>query len=170
MIPFLKALSWSTCTEFPLDRQSTRNAMLGLQGSSGRHFIGRGQQSSNRVSVISSRTMHQSTTPYLSQTIWPRWASRQLLILPIVQTLLPVTSGFSLHSWKNSEAVNMRQLWRWKRLWHVHTRGLPWDLPEVVGTVQQVYCSRRKLLRREIEFHVCHINKRSHTKKVGNLI
>ena len=35
--------------------------------------------------------MHQSTTPSLSQTIWPRWASRQLVSLPTVQTLLPVT-------------------------------------------------------------------------------
>ena len=39
--------------------------------------------------------MHQSTTPSLSQTIWPRWASRQFLTLPIVQTLLPVTSLFA---------------------------------------------------------------------------
>ena len=35
--------------------------------------------------------MHQSTTPFLSQIIWPRWASRQFLTLPIVQTFLPVT-------------------------------------------------------------------------------
>ena len=35
--------------------------------------------------------MHQSTTPSLSQTIWPRWASRLFPTLPIVQTLLPVT-------------------------------------------------------------------------------
>ena len=35
--------------------------------------------------------MHQSPTPSLSQTIWPRWVSRQFLSLPIVQTLLPVT-------------------------------------------------------------------------------
>ena len=35
--------------------------------------------------------MHQSTTPSLSQTIWPRWASRQFInTLPIIQTLLPV--------------------------------------------------------------------------------
>ena len=39
--------------------------------------------------------MHQSTTPSWSQTIWPRWASGQLLTLPIVQTLLPVTHGLS---------------------------------------------------------------------------
>ena len=36
-----------------------------------------GQHSSNRVSGISTRTMHQCTTPSLSHTIWPRWASRQ---------------------------------------------------------------------------------------------
>ena len=32
--------------------------------------------------------------------------------------------------------------------WHAHTRGHPWSLPDVVGTVQQVHCSRRRLLRR----------------------
>ena len=40
----------------------------------------------------------------------------------------------------------------------VHKRGLPWGLPEVVKTVQ-VHCSRRRLLRREQEFHMCTINK-----------
>ena len=35
--------------------------------------------------------MQQSTTKSLSQTIWTRWASRQFVTLPIVQTLLPVT-------------------------------------------------------------------------------
>ena len=73
----------------------------------------RHQHSSNRVSGISNRSMHQSSTPSLSQTIWPRWASRQFLSLPIFQTLLPVTFGYSL----SSEAVVMRQLRRWKRLW-----------------------------------------------------
>ena len=42
--------------------------------------------------------MHQSTTPSLSQTIWVRWASSQFLSLSIVQTLLPVTFGYSLRS------------------------------------------------------------------------
>ena len=86
--------------------------MLRFEGSSGRDSVGRGLRSSNWISSISSRTMHQSTTPSLSQTIWPRWASRQFLILPIVQTLLPVTFAYFLCS----EAV-MRQLRRWKRLW-----------------------------------------------------
>ena len=90
-----------------------RVTMLRIYGSSGRDSVGRGQHSSNRLSGISSRTIHQSTTPSLSQTIRPRWVSGQFLTLPIVQTLLPVTFGYSL----SSEAVVMRQLRRWKRLW-----------------------------------------------------
>ena len=85
-------------------RDRVRVTMLRFQGSSARDSYGRGQHSSHRVSGISTRTMHQSTTPSLSQTIWPRWASRQFLTLPIVQTLLPVTFGYSL----SSEAVVMR--------------------------------------------------------------
>ena len=38
-------------------------------------------------------------------------------------------------------------------------------LQEDVGTVQQVDCSQRRLLRRGLEFHVCTINKSAHTKK-----
>ena len=122
----------------------------GFKGVQGRDFVGRGWHSSNRVSGISTRTMHQSTTPSLSQTIWPRWASTQFVILPIVETLLPVTFAYSL----SSEAVVMRQLRRWKRLWRRSLiRGLPWGLPEVVGTVQ-VHCNRKRLLRRGLEFHM----------------
>ena len=138
--------------------------MLRFLGSSGRDSLGRGQQSSNRVNGIFTQTIHQSTTPSLSQTFWPRWASRQFLSLPIFQTLLPVTFAYSL----SLQAVVMWQL-RWKRLWrghwHPYTRVLPWGLREVVGTVQQVHCSRRRLLRRGLEFHVCIINKSAHTKK-----
>ena len=71
------------------------------------------EHSWNRVSGISTRTMHQSTTPSLSQTILPIWASRQFVTLPIVETLLPVTFAYSL----SSETVVMRQLRRWKSLW-----------------------------------------------------
>ena len=94
-------------------RVRVRVTMLRFSGSSGRDSVGRGQHSSNRVSGISSRTMHQSTTPSLSQTIWPRWASRQFLTVPIVQTFLPVTFADYL----SSVVVIMRQLRRWKRLW-----------------------------------------------------
>ena len=54
--------------------------------------------------------------------------------------------------------------------WHAHTRGLPWGLPEVVGMVQQVHCSRRRLLRRGLKFHGCTINESAHTKKAWKLI
>ena len=88
-----------------------RVTMLRICGNSARDSVRRGQHSLNRVSVISTRTMHQSSTPSLSQTIWPKWASRQFVT--IIQTLLPVTFGYSL----SSEAVVMRQIRRWKRLW-----------------------------------------------------
>ena len=54
-----------------------------------------------------------------------------------------------------------------KSHWHAHTSGLPLGLPEVVGTVQQVHCSQRRLLWRGLEFHVCTINKSAHTKKMS---
>ena len=54
--------------------------------------------------------------------------------------------------------------------WHTHTRVLSWSLLEVVGKVQQVDCSRRRLLRRWQKFHVCTINKSPHTKEVWKLI
>ena len=64
----------------------------------------------------------QYTSPQL-HPFWPRWASRQFVTLPIVQTLLLMTFGYSL----SSEAVVMKQLRRWKMLWrrsltHPHKR------------------------------------------------
>ena len=97
-------------TELIGQRVRVRVTMLRFQGGSGR-----GLHSSNKVSGISTRIIHQPTTPSLSQTIWPRWASEQFLSLPIVQTLLPVTFGYSL----SSEAVVMRQLRKLKRLWRI---------------------------------------------------
>ena len=55
----------------------------------------------------------QCTSPQLHACHRPRWESRQFVSLPIVQSLLPVTFGYSL----SSEAVVMKELRRWKRLW-----------------------------------------------------
>ena len=52
--------------------QMVRVTMFMFSGNSGRDSAGRGQHSSNWVCGISTRTIHQSTTPSLSQTIWPR--------------------------------------------------------------------------------------------------
>ena len=150
--------------------QRVRVTMLRLLcWGSGRDSVGRGQHCSNRVSGISTRTMHQSTTPSLSLTIWPRWASRQFLTLPIVQTFLlwllvfPYAQRLSLWDKRRDERGCD------EGHWHAHTRGLPWGLPEVVGTVQQVHCSQRRLRWRGLDSHVCTINKSAHTKKSGNL-
>ena len=39
-------------------------------------------------------------------------------------------------------------------------------LQKLFVTVQQVHCSRRRLLPRGLDFHMCTINKGAHTKKV----
>ena len=67
---FLTALAWSTCTGQTVNKEYY--IFKGVQEDS----VRRGQHSLNRVSGISTRIIHQSTTPSLSQSIWPRWASR----------------------------------------------------------------------------------------------
>ena len=79
----------------------------------GRESVRNDERCGRSKEVNTPELIGQSTTPSLSQTIWPRWASRHFLTFPIVQTLLPVTFGHSLCR----EAVVMRQLNRWKRLW-----------------------------------------------------
>ena len=143
----------------------------GFKESSGRDSVGRDQHSSNWVSGISTRIMIQSPTlDCLSQTIWPRWTSRQFCTLPIVQTLLPVTFAYSL----SSEAVFMRQLRGWKRQWREsltrpHKRASIGPSRSCWNSTK-LHCSRRRLFRRGLEFDVCTINKRAHTKNVWKLI
>ena len=90
------------------------------------------------------------------------------LTLPIVQTLLPVTFGYFLSSRKNSEAVVMRQLRRWKRLWR---RWLTRSHKRIsLGPARSCWNGTSalqpgRLLRRVVEFHVCTINKSAHSKK-----
>ena len=66
------------------------------------------------------------------------------------QSLLPVTFRYSL----SLQAVVMRQLRRWKRLWQMSLtrsqKGLPCALLEGVRTVQ--HCIRKRLLRRGLNF------------------
>ena len=72
------------------------------------------------------------------------------------------------------EAVIMRQLRIWKRLWRrwltCSRKSTSMDLSEVVGTVQQAHCSRKRLLWRGLQFHVRTINKSVHMEKVWKLI
>ena len=69
--------SWIYCSDPENKDRVPSGSMLSLPDprrpdSSGRESVGRGQHSSNRVSGISTRTMHQFITPSLSRTIWPR--------------------------------------------------------------------------------------------------
>ena len=70
-----------------------------------------------------------------------------------------------------AQAVVMRQLRRWKRLWwRSFARSHKMTSMGPSRMVQQVYCNRRRLLRRRLEFDVCTINKSANTKKVWKLI
>ena len=111
----------------------------------------------------------QSKTPSLSQTIWPRLASRQFLTLSIVDTLLPVTFGYSpkLSGCRYETTEEMKEAVT-KVIDTLTQEDFHVGLPKVVGTVQ-VHCSRRRLLRGVLEFHEGIINKSAHTKKSGNL-
>ena len=100
------------------------------------------------------RVGHQdSSSDSLESRPWSLW----LLFIPQTQRL-------SLwDNWGDERACD-------EGLWHAHTKGLPSGLAEVVGTVQQVHCSRRRLLRSGQDIHVCTLNKSAHTKKVWKLI
>ncbi len=54
-------------------------------------------------------------TGALSQTIRPKWASRQFLTLPIVQTLVPVTFGYSLSSQEDFHRAFQKLLERYNK-------------------------------------------------------
>ena len=91
-----------------------------------------------------------------------------MLTLPIVHTLLPVTFGYFL----SSEAVIMRQLRRWKRLWrrsltcsHKRTSMGP---SRICWNSTTSGLQPEEIVRRGLDFHVCTINKSAHTKNSGN--
>ena len=84
----------------------------------------------------------------------------------VCQTWEP-SQNFELHHFIESTGVAYSDSISHNR---VQLLSIPWGLPEVVGTVQQVHCSRRRLFRRDLEFHVCTINKSAYTKKVLKLM
>ena len=107
----------------------------------------------------------QCTSPQLHPGHRPRWASGLFLTLPIVETLLPVTFGYS----PSSEAVVMRQLRRWKRLWR---RSLTCSHRRTsMGPSRSCWNSTTSALQLEeitskgTRFHLCMINKSAHIKK-----
>ena len=115
--------------------------------------------------------MHQSTTPSLSQTIWPRWASRQFLSLPIVQTLFPVTFGYSLSSPSGGRYETIEEIK--EAVTKVIDTLTQEDFHGAFEKLLERYkciAAMGRLLRRGLEFHECTINKSTHTKKVWKLI
>ena len=73
----------------------------------------------NRPALFKSGQRHfrQDDAPDHNSILVTDYLIKMGISPPIIQTLLPVTFGYSLSSRKNKEAVVMRQLRRWKRLW-----------------------------------------------------
>ena len=116
-----------------------------------------------------TRTMHQFTTPSLSETFWARWASRQFLILPIVQTLLPVNFGYPwaqrLFLWDN---------WGDERgcdegHWHAHTRGLLWAFQKLLEQYNKCIAAGGDYIEGDLSFMCVLSIKVPIRKKPGNL-
>ena len=107
----------------------------------------------------------QCTSTQLHPCHRPRWASTQFVTVPIVQTLLPLTFGYSL----SSEAVVMRQLRRWKRLWRrLLTR---WHKRTSMGPSRSCWNATTSALQpeevtsKETSVLCVYINKSADTKK-----
>ena len=93
--------------------------------------------------LVTDHDGHQDSS---SASLQSRPCSLWLLLIPYAQRL-------SLwDNWGDERGCDVGH-------WPAHSRGLLWGLPEIVGTVQQVHCSQRRLLQRGLEFHVCTINK-----------
>ena len=114
--------------------------------------------------------MHQSSTPSLSQTILTKMGIKTVPQPPYSPDLAPCDFCLfpKLRGCRYETIEEMKEAVT--KVIDTHTRGLSWGLPEVVGIVQQVHCSPRRLLRRGLECYVCTINKSAHTKKVCKLI
>ena len=74
--------------------------------------------------------------------------------LPIVQTLVPVTFDYSL----STEAVVMRRLRWWKRLWRRSLTRSPQE--NFHWAFQRLLERYNKCIAAGLEFHVCTINKK----------
>ena len=162
----MRALAWSTCTRLPMGKTVNKVYYVEVLREF-RKILRR-----KKPALFKSGQWHfhqDNATVHISILVTDYLTKIGIKTVPH-PPYSPVTFGYSL----SSKAVIMRQLRRWKRLWRRsltrYTRGLPWGLPEVVGTVQQVHCSRRRLHWRWLEFHVCAINKSAHTKKVWKLL
>ena len=104
-----------------------------------------GQYSSPQLHSCHRLFDHDGHQDSSSASLKSRPCSLWLLLIPRTQRLM------LWENWGDERGCD-------KGHWHAHTRGLPWGIPEVVGTVQ-VHCSRRRLLRRGLEFYVCTINR-----------
>ena len=114
----------------------------------------------------------QCTSPQLHpyHRLFDQDGRLDFLTVPIVQTLLPVTFVYSL----SSEAIVMRQLRRWKRLWRRSLTRSPkrTSMGPSRSCCNGTTCALQpeEITWKGTRVFVCTINKSGHTKKVWKLI
>ena len=161
---FLTALAWSTCSGFPLDRQSTRNTMLTFYGSSGRDSVRRGQWHFHQDNA----PVHNSilVTDYLSK-MGIKTVPQPLYspdFAPCDFWLFPKLRGCRYETIEEMRATVTKVVDTLSQV------DFHWAFEMLLEKFQQVHCNRGRLLQRGIEFHVCIISKSAHSKKVWKLI
>ena len=110
--------------------------------------------------------MHQSTTPSLTQTIGPRWASKQFLSLPTVPDLGPcdfwlfpkLKGGRYETSEEMKEAVT-------KVIDTLTREDFHGAFQELLERSNNCIAAGEDYFEGGVVFHVCTTNKSAHTKK-----
>ena len=164
MIPLLTTLAWSTCTGFPLDRQLTKE-----------YYVEVLREFRKRLTLckLGQWHFHQDNAPVYNSILVTDYLTKMGIktiphppyspdVCPCDFWLFPKLRSCRYERIEMKEAMT--------KVIDTLTRELPWGLLEVVGTVQEVHRSRRRLLGRGLEFHACAINISAHTKKVWKLI
>ena len=159
-----KLISWVS-EWFPTKQHLSSHLKVEVLREFRKRFCRRGQHSSNRLSGI-------STSPQLHpcHRLFDQDGHQDSSSHSYSPDLAPCDFWLFL----SSQAVVIRQLRRWKRLWRRSLTTLTQE--DFHGAFQKLLeqCNKciaaERLLWRELEFHVYTINKSAHTKKVWKLI
>ena len=161
----------SVGTGFPLDRQPTRKYYVEVL----REFRKRFRRKRPALYKSGQWHFHPDNAPVLNSILVTYYLTKMGIKTvpqpPDSPDLAPVTFGYSLSSRKNLEAVVYETIEEMKEAVTKVIDTLTQEdfngaFQKLLERYKQVHCSRRRLLRRGLEFHACTIYKSAHTKKV----
>ena len=134
---FLTALAWSTCTGFPLDRQSTAKVLREFRKRFSTLQIGSEEFPAGQCTSPQLHACHRLFDKDGIKTVHHPTYSPDLP--PCDFCLFPKLRGCRYETIEEKKGSDEGH-------GHAHTRGLQWGVPEVVETVKQEHCSRRSFM------------------------